>query len=377
VERLHLRGESVGSTTMTDALGLRRIIALRSSTRNTRLCAPSARPPAPQPTTALRLGCRREKPFLRVEFLDDGRVYHLLGRVAPVVQSHHCSTENLAWFHGRVVSARASETHIPHGWMNNAYVPRPMGLANGGHSTFGGYYRTIRPEGPGNPYGIGPGRNWKKAGGLGGEILWAAGPDQTLLPDEAETKQGKGPVPRRTPAPRYARPRYPKLVYLGALHSACERASPCAPSDTPGFVPETGAPIRPPVLSKPGFAPPCGVPTALVLFAHSPAGVGPSPMARAGNAATDSISAEATPPATTRLTLLNSSSLSRRRQQGLGRPRCMYGIYAALVQPVHPSPKGPGLPARIPSPRSVRSGWAGGLTSSSRMNAPAAQKNPH
>ncbi len=60
----------------------------------------------------------------------------------------------------------------------------------------------------------------------------------------------------------------------------------------------------------PGFAPPCGVPTALVLFAHSPAGVGPSPMARAGNAATDSISAEAPATATTCFTLLNSSSFS-------------------------------------------------------------------
>ena len=68
----------------------------------------------------------------------------------------------------------------------------------------------VRPERSGNPYGIGPGRNWKKAGGLGGGILWAAGPDQISLPDEAETKQGKGPRPRRTPArqalTRVARP---------------------------------------------------------------------------------------------------------------------------------------------------------------------------
>ncbi len=68
-------------------------------------------------------------------------------------------------------------THIPHGWINNPYVYRPMGLANRGQSTFGGYYRMVRPEGSGNPYGIGPGRNWKKTGGLGGDILWAAGPD--------------------------------------------------------------------------------------------------------------------------------------------------------------------------------------------------------
>jgi len=35
----------------------------------------------------------------------------------------------------------------------------------------------VRPGGAGNPYGIGPGRYWKKTGGLGGDILWAAGPD--------------------------------------------------------------------------------------------------------------------------------------------------------------------------------------------------------
>jgi hypothetical protein len=59
-----------------------------------------------------------------------------------------------------------------------------------------------------------------------------------------------------------------------------EFASPCTPGlFNPGLLSDTGGPTRSPVLSRPGFAPPCGVPTALVLFAHSPAGVGPSPMA--------------------------------------------------------------------------------------------------
>ncbi len=95
-----------------------------------------------------------------------------------------------------------------------------------------------------------------------------------------------------------------------------------------------------------------GWPTALGLHDAVSAGTVPSLVARAGNAATDSISAEATPPATTRLTLLNSCSLSRKRQQGLGRPRIYR--YVAAVASVHLSLKGAG-PHELPRTSSARS----------------------
>ncbi len=67
-------------------------------------------------------------------------------------------------------------THVPHGWMNNLYDPGPMDLAKGGHSTFGGTIGRYDWRGWEDPYDIGPGQNWKKAGGLGGGFCGPSGP---------------------------------------------------------------------------------------------------------------------------------------------------------------------------------------------------------
>ncbi len=90
----------------------------------------------------------------------------------------------------------------------------------------------------------------------------------------------------------------------------------------PGFFTEAGPVTGDGPMSVANCVGLNGVPTALGLHEAVSAGVLPSLVARAGTAATDSISAEDTPTATTRLTFFNSSSFSVRQQRGRKSPHC-------------------------------------------------------
>ena len=61
----------------------------------------------------------------------------------------------------------------------------------------------VRPERSGNPYGIGPGRNWKKIGGLGGAFCGPPGPIKYRYPTRQRPNREKG---RDPVGPRPGRP---------------------------------------------------------------------------------------------------------------------------------------------------------------------------